>query len=150
MKLRDQMPELSGATKWLNSKPLSKKELTGNKPVLIHFWSVSCDTCEKAMPKVNEFRDAYKGELHVIAVHMPRSEEDEDLNAVRRAAKKHNMTQPVFVDHEHSLTNAFKNRYVPAYYLFDANGRLRHRQSGSGGMHILQKRVDRVLNETGR
>lgn len=150
MRLRDQLPDLEGATKWLNSKPLSKSDLTGNKPVFIHFWSISCDTCKKAMPQVNELCDAYKDELNVIAVHMPRNTDDEDVDEVRRAAQKYNITQPVFVDHEHNLTNKFKNRYVPAYYVFDANGKLRHRQSGSGGMHMLQKRVNRVLHETGK
>ncbi|QKY68905.1 redoxin domain-containing protein [Lentibacillus sp. CBA3610] len=147
MKLRDRMPELDGATKWLNSKPLARKDLIGNKPVLIHFWSISCDTCKKAMPNVNELRDMYQGKLNVVAVHMPRSENDTDLKEIRYAAKKHNITEPIFVDNEDNLTNAYKNRQVPAYYVFDANGKLRHRQTGSGGFNILQKRIHRVVNE---
>ena len=41
MKLREQMPELAGAVEWFNGE-LSKEELVGEKPTLIHFWSVSC------------------------------------------------------------------------------------------------------------
>lgn len=29
MKLREQMPELTGASKWLNSKPVSRADLIG-------------------------------------------------------------------------------------------------------------------------
>lgn len=145
MKLRDEMPELEGATFWYNSDPIKKEDLVGERPTLIHFWSVSCGLCKKAMPKVNEFRDEYKDKLNVIAVHMPRSEKDLDLDQVQRVAEEHDITQPIFVDNEHKLTDAFENEYVPAYYVFDSDGKLRHFQAGGGGMKMLMKRVNRVL-----
>ncbi|CAM5692119.1 Thiol-disulfide oxidoreductase OS=Lysinibacillus sphaericus OX=1421 GN=LS41612_18785 PE=4 SV=1 [Lysinibacillus sphaericus] len=39
MKLREQMPELTGATTWLNGE-VTKAQLVGAKPTLIHFSSV--------------------------------------------------------------------------------------------------------------
>ncbi|WP_217585738.1 TlpA family protein disulfide reductase [Lentibacillus saliphilus] len=147
MKLRDEMPELNGATKWLNSSPLTKDDLLGDKPTLIHYWSVSCGLCKEAMPNVNEFRDEYKDELNVIAVHMPRSEKDLDLDQVEAVAKEHDISQPIFVDNDHTLTDAFDNQYVPAYYVFDKDGLLRHFQAGGGGMKMLRKRVNRVLGK---
>lgn len=145
MKLRDEMPELDGATKWLNSDGIKKSDLIGDKPTLVHFWSVSCGLCKEAMPNVNEFRDEYKDKLNVIAVHMPRSEKDLDLDQVEEVAKEHDITQPIFVDNAHKLTDAFTNEHVPAYYVFDKDGLLRHRQAGGGGMKMLRKRVNRVL-----
>ncbi|MBM7572217.1 TlpA family protein disulfide reductase [Aquibacillus albus] len=146
MKLREPMPELSGATEWLNGE-VSRDDLVGNKPTLIHFWSVSCGLCKEAMPNVNEFRDEYKDDLNVIAVHMPRSEKDLDLDQVKEIAAEHDITQPIFVDNKHALTDAFENQYVPAYYVFDAEGNLRHFQAGGGGMKMLRKRVNRVLGK---
>lgn len=145
MRLRDEMPELNGATVWYNSEPLEKKDLIGNKPTLIHFWSVSCELCKMAMPNINQFRDDYKNELNVIAVHMPRSEKDLDLEKIKKVADEHDVTQPIFVDNDHTLTDAFANQHVPAYYVFDEEGKLRHFQAGDGGMKMLKKRVDRVL-----
>lgn len=145
MKLREQMPELDGATTWLNSNGIAKEELIGNKPTLIHYWSVSCGLCKEAMPNVNEFRDEYKDDLNVIAVHMPRSEKDLDLEQIEEVAKEHHITQPIFVDNGLKLADAFDNQYVPAYYVFDAEGQLRHYQAGDGGMRMLRKRVNRVL-----
>ncbi|SET28952.1 Thiol-disulfide isomerase or thioredoxin [Oceanobacillus limi] len=147
MKLRDQMPELEGATTWYNSDPITKEDLLGGKPTLIHFWSVSCGLCKEAMPNVNEFRDEYQDELNVIAVHMPRSEKDLDLDQIQEVAGEHDITQPIFVDNAHKLTDAFDNQYVPAYYVFDAEGKLRHFQAGGGGMKMLRKRVNRVLGK---
>jgi len=146
MKLREQMPELTGATSWINDE-VTKEDLVGDKATLIHFWSVSCHLCKEAMPQVNEFRDQYKDQLNVVAVHMPRSEDDLDLSKIKEVAAEHDITQPIFVDSEHKLTDAFENQYVPAYYVFDKTGQLRHFQAGGSGMKMLEKRVNRVLGE---
>ncbi|CAM3689407.1 TlpA family protein disulfide reductase [Mesobacillus zeae] len=147
MKLREPMPELSGAVEWLNGE-VTREELIGEKPTLIHFWSISCHLCKEAMPQVNEFRDRFQGKLNVVAVHMPRSENDLDLEEIKKVAGEHGIEQPIFVDSEHKLTNAFENQYVPAYYVFDREGKLRHFQAGGSGMKMLEKRVNRVLDET--
>lgn len=146
MKLRESMPELVGATEWLNGQ-FTREELVGSKPTLIHFWSISCHLCKEAMPQVNQFREDYKDKLNVVAVHMPRSEDDLNIEEIKKVAAEHEMTQPIFVDSEHKLTDAFENQYVPAYYVFDKEGKLRHFQAGGSGMKMLEKRVNRVLDE---
>lgn len=146
MKLREPMPSLEGATEWLNGE-VTRDELIGEKPTLIHFWSISCGLCKEAMPQVNEFREQYKDKLNVVAVHMPRSEDDLDLEKIKSVAAEHDISQPIYVDSEHKLTNAFENQYVPAYYVFDKEGNLRHFQAGGSGMKMLTKRVNRVLEE---
>lgn len=145
MKLRDEMPELDGATIWYNTDSIKKQSLIGNKITLIHFWSVSCELCKQSMTQVNNIRDFYKGQLNVIAVHMPLTEKDLNLEQVHKIAEEHDIIQPIYVDHEHILSNVFNNQYVPAYYVFDKKGRLRHRQSGDGGMTMLSRRINRLL-----
>lgn len=144
MRLRSPMPELTGATVWLNGE-VTREDLVGEKPTLFHFWSISCHLCKEAMPNVNEFRDKYKDQLNVVAVHMPRSEKDLDIEEIKKVAKEHDINQPIFVDNAHKLTDAFENKYVPAYYVFDSEGQLRHFQAGGDGMKMLTKRVNRVL-----
>lgn len=146
MKLREEMPELTGATAWLNGE-ISKKDLIGEKPALIHFWSISCHICKEAMPQVNDFRVRFEDKLNVVAVHMPRSENDLNIEEIKHLAAEHGITQPIYVDSEHTLTDRFENQYVPAYYVFDREGKLRHFQAGGSGMKMLEKRVLRVLEE---
>ncbi|WP_440602593.1 TlpA disulfide reductase family protein [Bacillus sp. GB_SG_008] len=146
MKLREQMPSLEGATQMLNDT-ITREELIGDKPTLIHFWSVSCYLCKEAMPEVNELRDEYDDRLNVVAVHMPRSEDDLDLAVIEKMAESHDIIQPILVDSKHVITEAFENKYVPAYYVFDKEGKLRHFQAGGSGMPMLRKRLERVLNE---
>ena len=42
---------LSGADGWINSKPLTAKELKG-KVVLVEFWDYSCINCIRAIPYI--------------------------------------------------------------------------------------------------
>ncbi|WP_100371766.1 TlpA family protein disulfide reductase [Bacillus sp. FJAT-45037] len=147
MKLREEMPELTGATTWLNDEVTKEELLESGKATLIHFWSVSCGLCKEAMPEINEFRDEYDDELNVVSVHMPRSEKDLDMSVIEAMAQGHDISQPTFVDSEHKLTDAMENKYVPAYYVFDEEGKLRHFQAGGSGMDMLRKRVNRVLGK---
>lgn len=147
VRLRDQMPDLDGAVKWLNSKPLGKADVIGNKPTFIHFWSVSCNKCKQDMPEINRLRDEYKEHLHVIAVHMPRSEEDLNVGQVRSIAKQNSISHPIHIDSEYKLTDAFRIKFVPAYFIFDSEGKLRHSQGGGGGLNLLKKRIDRIVNQ---
>lgn len=146
MRLRESMPELTGATSWINGE-VTREQLVGEKPTLLHFWAVSCHLCKLGMTNINEFRDHYKDKLNVVSIHMPRKEEDMDEALILSLAHENGMIQPIFVDGEHKLSDAMENKYVPAYYVFDKEGRLRHFQAGSGGMKMLGKRINRVIDE---
>jgi peptide-methionine (S)-S-oxide reductase len=65
------MPALTGATGWLNSKPLTREGLRG-KVVVVDFWTYSCINCLRAMPYINAWASHYKDAgLVVIGVHSP-------------------------------------------------------------------------------
>ncbi|HKG22730.1 MAG TPA: TlpA disulfide reductase family protein, partial [Blastocatellia bacterium] len=126
---------------------VAAEEATGH-PTLVHFWSVSCHICKENMPRVSEWREKYKEEgLRVIAVHMPRYPADTDEGAVREAIEKFNITEACAVDNEHKLRDAFKNDqgFVPAYYLFDGEGKLKSFAAGERGLDLLYSAMNRVL-----
>ncbi|WP_276207698.1 redoxin domain-containing protein [Paludifilum halophilum] len=146
LRLRTEMPELKGATEWVNGE-VDKEQLLG-KPVLIHFWSVSCGLCKKSMPDVLKIRDEYKDkDLQVVGIHMPRSEKDTEIGPVKETIEKYEMTHPQAIDNQHSIVDAFENEFVPAYYLFDAEGQLRHRSAGEKALKMMEKPLHRVLGE---
>ena len=148
MRIGTEMPSLEGATEWFNATGARAAAGAKGRPTLGHFWSVSCGTCKENMPRVQELRDARAVEgLRVIAVHMPRYEADTDVEAVREAVATYNITEPCAVDNEHRLRDAFQNEkgYVPAYYLFDAEGKLRGFAAGEFGVRVIAPALDRVL-----
>jgi thiol-disulfide isomerase/thioredoxin len=142
------MPSLDGATEWFGGTQAHAEAEAEGRPTLVHFWSVSCGICKENMPRVNDWREAKREQgLRVIAIHMPRYEADTDVEAVREAISKYNITEPCAVDNEHKLRDAFKNEhgYVPAYYLFDATGKLKSFAAGERGIDMLASAVERTL-----
>jgi hypothetical protein len=78
---------------------------------------------------------------------MPRYEADTDVEAVRDAIAQYGLTEPCAIDNQHKLRDAFQNDqgYVPAYYLFDGEGKLRSFAAGERGLDMLTAALDRVL-----
>jgi len=148
MRIGTEIPRLDGATEWFGgTQAHAEAELKG-QPTLVHFWSVSCGICKDNMPRVAEWRDSLKERgLRVIAVHLPRYEADTNVELVRDAIATYSITEPCAVDNEHKLKDAFQNDqgYVPAYYLFDAEGKLRSFAAGERGLDLLKSNLDRVL-----
>ena len=148
MKIGTQMPALEGATEWFNATAAHASAEAKGRPTLVHFWSVSCETCQDNMPRVAEWRDRWAAEgLRVIAVHMPRREADADVEAVREAVACHNITEPCAVDNRHKLRDAFQNDegQMPAYYLFDAGGKLRSFAAGRRGPDVLAPALESLF-----
>jgi thiol-disulfide isomerase/thioredoxin len=148
MRIGTEMPSLEGATEWFNATGAAAAVEVEGHPTLVHFWSVSCGMCKENLPRVAEWRDERAAEgLRVVAIHMPRYEADTDAEAVREAVAAYNITEPCAVDNGHKLRDAFQNEqgYVPAYYLFDAEGRLRGFAAGEFGLKVIGPALDRVL-----
>jgi len=139
------LPELDGATSWINGE-ITATELRGHGPTLVHFWALSCPICHENMPKVAEWREEYgpKG-LHVVAIHMPRQEEDTDETAVRADAATLGITEPCAIDNHHAIGERFENTLWPAYYLFDAEGNMRSRAGGYAGLKIIEDKIHRIM-----
>ncbi|MGE7270153.1 redoxin domain-containing protein [Brevibacillus panacihumi] len=144
MRLREELPDFPGITEWVNGQ-VTKADLQGSA-VLVHFWSVSCYMCKESLPNINEWRDKYAANgLKVIGVHMPRSEKDTDIEAIKATIAEYELTHPVAIDNEMKTVDAFQNEYVPAFYLFDENLQLRHFQAGEKGLNLVKKRLFRIL-----
>ncbi len=64
-------PEFTGIDHWINSTPLSIKDLRG-KVVLVDFWTYSCINCIRTLPYVTSWYSKYKADgFVVIGVHTP-------------------------------------------------------------------------------
>ena len=145
MRIGTSMPSLEGATEWLRG---SADEIAEGQPVLIHFWSVSCGMCKDNLPRVAEWREKYAPTgLRLIAVHMPRYPEDTNVESVRDAVAKYEITDPLAIDNEHKLRDAFQNEhgYVPAYYLFDEEHKLKSFAAGEYGAKVIEPALERLL-----
>lgn len=137
------LPAFDGVEKWYNGQP--DEESLKSRPVLVHFWSMSCGQCKDTLPNVNEWKSQYKDRgLNVIGVHMPRSETDMEIGPIEDVIKDYHLEHPQAIDDDYTLVDRFDNKYVPAFYIFDSEGSLRHFQAGDRGMKIIQGALDHL------
>ena len=138
------LPDLCGATEWLNGAPTPA--ILADAPVLVHFWAVSCHICHQNMPTVRRWIETYAPHgLQVVAVHMPRMEEDTDVTKVRQMTAEMDITEPCAIDNKHDIAAAFENQFVPAYYIFNADGNLVGRAAGYNGLKMIEPALVKLL-----
>ncbi|MBC7791956.1 MAG: cytochrome c biogenesis protein DipZ [Anaerolineae bacterium] len=142
-----EMPELNGVTAWINSPVLTRDSLRG-KVVLVEFWTYSCYNCLNALPHVKSLEAKYRDDgLVVIGVHTPEFPREKVLDNVRDQVKTLGVVFPVAVDNDYRVWNAFRNRYWPAAYYVDKNGRIRYHHFGEGRYKEQEQVVRKLLAE---
>ena len=141
------LPGLSGATGWINSPPLTARQLRG-KVVLVDFWTYSCINCLRAVPYVRAWAEKYKDSgLVVIGVHTPEFDFEGQKPNVQKAIQKFGITYPVALDSNHAIWNAFHNEYWPAHYFIDAKGKVRYEHFGEGDYDQSERWIQELLKE---
>lgn len=140
-------PDFTGADRWYNSPPLTLNGLRG-KVVLVEFWTRECINCLHVLPHTKALYDTYaKDGLVVIGVHTPEYEEEHDPAALQAAIRQYGITWPVAVDNAYRIWNAYGNRYWPAVYLIDRDGRVVYRQVGEGGYEQTERHIRELLGK---
>lgn len=135
-------PEFShtAAADWINSRPQSIAALRG-RPILIEFWTFDCINCRRTLPWLKLMQQRYvKDDLALVSVHTPELHHEKDPANVRTAVKQLGIDYPVMLDTDFSYWEAMGNRYWPAFYLIDRQGRIVATQIGE--LHEGQARAD--------
>jgi thiol-disulfide isomerase/thioredoxin len=144
------LPGFDGATGWLNSPPLSAADVQG-KVVLVDFWTYTCINWLRTLAYVRAWAEKYQDQgLVVVGVHTPEFPFERDFDNVRQAMKDMAVKYPVALDSDYAIWRAFANRFWPAIYIADAEGRIRHHQFGEGGYAECEMVIQRLLGESGR
>jgi thiol-disulfide isomerase/thioredoxin len=143
------MPSLAGATGWLNSPPLTPAALQGSV-VLVDFCTYTCINWLRQLPYVRAWAEKYKDHgLVTLGVHTPEFDVEHHLDNVRRAVKDLRVDYPVAIDNDYAIWDAFANRYWPALYFIDAQGRIRHHRFGEGDYERSEAIIQQLLTEAG-
>jgi cytochrome c biogenesis protein CcdA/thiol-disulfide isomerase/thioredoxin len=144
-------PDFRGISTWLNTdgKPLSMADLKG-KVVLVDFWTYSCINCIRTLPYVTGWYEKYKDDgFVVIGVHTPEFAFEHETENVFDAMKRYGIGYPVAQDNDYGTWKAYSNRYWPAHYLIDVQGRVRYTHFGEGKYDETEKNIQKLLAEAG-
>ena len=138
-------PEFSGINQWLNSEPLSMKQLRG-KVVLVDFWTYDCINCINTLSHVVQWHDKYKDKgLVVVGVHTPEYAFERKTENVRTALKRFGIRYPVAQDNRYETWNAYNNRYWPAFYLVNKKGQVVYTHFGEGQYEQTEAKIQQLL-----
>lgn len=138
-------PEFAGIEAWQNSAPLTMKELQG-KVVLIDFWTYSCINCVRTLPYLTDWDKKYRDRgLVIVGVHSPEFEFEKKPANVRDAIAQHRIRYPVALDNNLSTWLNFHNRYWPAHYLIDRQGRVVYTHFGEGKYNVTENNIRYLL-----
>jgi hypothetical protein len=69
--------------------------------------------------------------------------------SVKKAVIDLKIDYPVAIDNNYAIWRAFNNRYWPAHYFIDAQGRIRHHHFGEGDYAESERVIQQLLVETG-
>ncbi len=144
-----QAPDLKGINAWFNTPgnaPIDLHALHG-KVVLIDFWAYSCINCQRAIPHVQGWYQAYRDKgFEVIGVHTPEYAFEKVTSNVEKGAADLGITYPVALDNSYSTWTNYRNQYWPAEYLIDANGTVRHTKFGEGDYNGTEKLIRELIS----
>ena len=141
------MPELAGGTQWLNSPALTRADLKG-KVTLVEIWTFGCYNCLNALPYIKQTAAKYKSAgLITIGVHAPEFDREKIAANVSRRVQELGVTFPVVMDNDFAIWRSFNNRFWPAVYIVDKQGRIRFHHDGEGRYAEIDDAVRVLLAE---
>jgi hypothetical protein len=143
------MPGFDKAAGWINSEPITDEDVRG-KVVLADFGTYTCINWLRTLGYVKAWAEKY-GEhgLVLVGVHTPEFPFEADPDNVVEAIKALDVRFPIALDPDFAVWNAFANRYWPAVYIADAEGRIRHHQFGEGGYEECERVIQQLLRDAG-
>lgn len=113
-------PALSGAL--LDGKPFvlaAKPE----QPVLVHFWATWCPICKAEQGSIDSLA---RGNPNVITVAM----QSGDSNVVQQYMREQGVSFPVLNDADNQISARWGVQAVPASFIVDRDGKIRHVEIG--------------------
>ncbi len=148
-------PEFVPVESWVNSKPLTLKELRG-KVVLVHFYAFQCHNCHANFEIYRRWHDQLRSKgVEVVGIQTPETSQERDPAAVKSAAGERKLEFPILVDLESKNWAAWGNTMWPTVYVIDRNGYIRHwwqgelNWKGATADKTIENVVEKLLAERG-
>lgn len=117
---------------------------------LINFWATFCLPCVAEFPDLVRLEKAYREKG--VRVFFVSVDFETELPAVRRFLRQQGINYPTFLkaqDDDNAFINTLNPEWsgaIPATFVYDARGRLRHFHEGQGDFALFERLVQDVLN----
>ncbi len=146
-------PELRDVTAWINSEPITLKQLRG-RVVVVHFWAFGCINCIRNLPHYQGWQEKFaKDGVTIIGIQTPETDSERKLDNLQRNVIERKIEYPVVFDGASENWKAWGNNMWPSVYLIDKQGRVRNwwygelNWEGAKGEEFLRKRIAELQAE---
>ncbi|CAN6199237.1 unnamed protein product [Urochloa humidicola] len=140
------VPEFPRKLDWLNTAPLQFGRDLKGRVVLLDFWTYCCINCMHVLPDLEFVERKYKDKpFTVVGVHSAKFDNEKDLDAIRNAVLRYNITHPVVNDGDMYLWRELGVNSWPTFVLIGPNGKVLSQISGEGHRKDLDDVVGAAL-----
>lgn len=140
------VPEFPRKLDWLNTAPLQFGRDLKGRVVLLDFWTYCCINCMHVLPDLDFVEKKYKEKpFTVVGVHSAKFDNEKDLEAIRNAVLRYNITHPVVNDGDMYLWRELGVNSWPTFVLIGPNGKVLAQISGEGHRKDLDEVIGAAL-----
>jgi peroxiredoxin len=111
----------------LDGKTVRLSDFRGKKGVFLNFWATWCAPCRLEMPTMEKAYQGYKGRgLEILAVSIDAGPK----SVVKNFMQELKLTFPALLDPDMEVLRRYRTFSIPASFLIDKQGIIRHRELG--------------------
>jgi peroxiredoxin len=130
----------------LSGKHVRLADFRGNV-VVLNFFATWCGPCRKEMPGLEKLYQHYQHKgLVVVGV----SGDVQGKDVVDPFVKEYNLTFPVVLDPQNTVSKQYRVRGIPTIYLLDRQGRIAGMHVGGADWNgkVARKLIEQLLEES--
>ncbi|KFK22541.1 hypothetical protein AALP_AAs68488U000300 [Arabis alpina] len=140
------VPEFPSKLDWLNTAPLQFRRDLKGKVVILDFWTYCCINCMHVLPDLEFLEKKYKDmPFTVVGVHSAKFDNEKDLEAIRNAVLRYEITHPVVNDGDMYMWRELGINSWPTFAVVSPNGKLIAQIAGEGHRKDLDDLVAAAL-----
>ncbi|CAN0914071.1 Protein SUPPRESSOR OF QUENCHING 1, chloroplastic [Linum grandiflorum] len=140
------VPEFPSKLDWLNTAPLQFRRDLKGKVVLLDFWTYCCINCMHVLPDLEFLERKYKDmPFTVVGVHSAKFDNEKDLEAIKNAVLRYNISHPVVNDGEMYMWRELGINSWPTFAIVGPTGKLIAQVSGEGHRQDADDLIEAAL-----
>ncbi|VYS49318.1 unnamed protein product [Arabidopsis thaliana] len=144
------VPEFPSKLDWLNTAPLQFRRDLKGKVVILDFWTYCCINCMHVLPDLEFLEKKYKDmPFTVVGVHSAKFDNEKDLDAIRNAVLRYDISHPVVNDGDMYMWRELGINSWPTFAVVSPNGKVIAQIAGEGHRKDLDDVVAAALTYYG-
>ena len=138
---------LEADSKWLNSaRNITASDLK-NRIILVDFWTYSCVSCLQLVPEIKKLEAEFGDKLTIIGVHSSKFQNDKEIESIKKAIIKYDITNPVINDSNSAIWKSFNISALPTIVLIDPKGKISKKYQGNISGRKISEDVQKLIKK---